>query len=514
MWTIRETADGWQLVAADGSVVTTLARYDQVLALLGEKLAAAAVSGDGSGGAGADGAGGLLPETWSDVDGICFNEDTGDGRDFTGCVWSSRDPAVSMMPLMLQTETEVGHFGAELAGFIETLETPAGGPPRATGRFYDSPVGIQFRDMLLEGRRFGVSVDNGSVEYEWVCIEFDPEAGWCTQESMVFSAYEIIGLTGTPFPGFAKAAIQLGASASTAPAAPAAASGAPATAAARFPAVPPRTWLEMAEPQLGSPLLVQQIPDELIDDIGEKWAVPMTITDEGHVFGHLAWWGQCHIAYHDVCVEPPHSPTAYSKVNLRALPVDGGGSVLTGPLVVGTDHADVRLFDARAKDEWANSNLAWADVHFIDGAFGPWFSGAVRPDLTDAQLRVLRASSVSGEWYDEDGLGLDLFLGLTVSGPGYPIRAAALAASGLSVNPPQHRARVKDGRVVALSAANIVRRQCSTCGQGASHAAHGPGDLARIESLLGVLERRTRHLGVAEAADRASRLAVMGAASS
>lgn len=214
MWTIRETADGrWELVRSDGegatmvlTVVGTHDTYPEAVGALAVTLTAERVAQLDDGATSADG---LLTETWSDTGGICFSEPTGDGRDFTNCVWTARDPSVSLMPLMFHDETDFGHFGARLAGFIETISTD-GGTPRASGRFYDSEIGRQARDTLLGGRFFGVSVDPGACDIEWQCTEWDEEDGWCIKEDMIFLAYQIIGLTMTPFPGFERAAIALG----------------------------------------------------------------------------------------------------------------------------------------------------------------------------------------------------------------------------------------------------------------------------------------------------------------
>jgi hypothetical protein len=35
---------------------------------------------------------------------------------------------------------------------------------------------------------------------------------------------------------------------------------------------------------------------------------PLTVTDDGRVYGHLALWGTCHTGFDGVCIEPPHSP--------------------------------------------------------------------------------------------------------------------------------------------------------------------------------------------------------------
>lgn len=517
-YTIRQNGNTWELVSPSGEVLSS-GTHEEALAQLSGLLQAqlAAVNnGDGTDA-------GLLPEPWMDVDGIAFSLPTGDGRDFTSCVWTWRDPSVSVLPLMLQTETEIGHWGAELAGYLEQISV-TNGVVHASGRFYDSDVGRQFRDMLLGGRRFGVSVDPGAVEAQWECVQED-EFGWCLEDRTTFLAYEIIGLTGTPFPGFAQAAIHLDPSVAATPdpqqsgdsSSPAMAASATMLTTGRGVDLnrPPRSWFEMAEPQMGDPLLVLQ-------DDNDHWAVPTTITDDGQVFGHAAFWGQCHtgiMAAQGQCVEPPVSPTNYARANMKALATDHG-TVLTCPLVVGSDHADLALFADEARDFYANHALAWADVVFSHGQFGPWFCGALRPTVTAEQVRVLRTSDVSGDWRDE-GQGLDLILGLTVNGGGFPLRGQALAASGIAqLGTAKTRGHLRSGQFSSLVAANVVRRDCPTCEQARlagrnARRTQTPGhggtpELAEALRLMRTVERRTRHLARAEAAATAARITAGG----
>lgn len=494
-WTIRQTGATWEVVRDDHVLAAGLTSYGVAMAALAASAMPALT---------AAGAPGLLDEAWQDVAGIAFSAPTGDGRDFTGCAWSWRDPDVSLLPLMLQTSTDVGHFGATLAGYLDRVWLE-GDTPHASGRFYATPEGEQFRDLLLDGRRFGVSVDPGETQVSWVCLQEDAD-GWCVEDSIEFAAYQIIGLTGTPFPAFAEAAIHLTTASTDAPADPAPADApadptpadAPqAIAASAFPAVPPRSWFAMPEPAWGDELLVEQL-DEYGHPNGQ-YAVPLTITDDGQVFGHMAYWGQCHAGWQDagICVEPPRSPSGYARFNLRPTPTDDG-AVLTGPLVVGCDHADLSLFEPEARDHYATAGLAWADVVVSEGEFGPWFCGALRPDVTPEQLRVLRSSSVSGDWRPHPA-GLELILGLTVNGPGFPIRGRAseraLAAAGLAlIASGTMRVRTDGTNPVALVAANVVRQPCRTCGQASTSTVDAGADLAEIRRTLAVLERRTRHL--------------------
>lgn len=510
-YTIEQRGETWVLLAHDGTEVgEPFATYDAALSVLGgivrDELAAEVTVAVGEDATTTDG---LLPDVWVDNGAIAFSEPTGDGRDFTGCVWTWRDPAESLLPLMLQTTTDFGHFGAVLVGFMEQLDLE-GGNPGSRGRFYDTDDGRTARDLLLDGRFFGVSVDPGAVSYEFVCTEMDDD-GWCVDGVTHFSEYQIIGLTMTPFPAFARAAITLetGETDATDQPFPAVADDEPApvipatddeeTAAAliasAFPIAPPAAWFDEAEPELGDERLVDQHAVG-----GEGLACPLTILDTGQVYGHLASWGACHTAFPNECVTAPDSAVGYAHFLTGEVVTAEHERVPTGPLVTNCDHAAAYLTAPEARDHYAHNGLAWADVRIIDGAFGPWVMGALRPSVTPEQIRVVRASSLSGDWRRLGGQ-LELMAGLAVNGPGFPIARQALAASGLTVpSMPMPRLAVRGGVQVSLVAAGIVSR-CAECERRRQQAAefaangHAPNvDLGEVLSVLKVIERRTRPL--------------------
>jgi hypothetical protein len=548
-WTIRQDGDTWQLACGPLEVGAPHATYQAALAALAAELAAAAPEAP---------ADGLLPEPWHSPAGIAFSTPTGDGRDFSATTWSWRDPEVSLLPLMFQDRTDMGHFGAELAGYIGAL-SDVGGTIHAEGRFYDTEQGRAARDLLLGGRRFGVSVDPGAVEATWECVAEDDD-GWCTEERIDFQAYEVIGLTMTPFPAFASAAIELAGSGAaelavapadhaftddngdgncdaclaeddqgnctqvcdltedehTAPAEPPAegeASVVVTAASAVLLVAPPAAWFAMPEPQLGDPLLLDQ---------GDgTWAVPLTITDDGQVYGHVARWGQCHTGYAD-CKTPPAGRAAYRGFHVGMVRTAEGTELATGSLTVDTNHAPSYLRAEGATDHYAHTGLGWADVRATDGAWGPWVCGSLRPTATPELVRVLRASTLSGDWRGGELRGV-----LAVNTPGFPIHREALVASGLVVLPDvRPQARLVDGVATTLTAAGMVRR-CPDCARRAAadagrHPAGRRDDLGPVvaravrEALAEALgpmgadvariERRTRHLVAAEAAQLRQRV--------
>ncbi len=549
-YSIRQTDDGWEIVNGDGDVLATFVTqgtyeqptddpaYNGAVAQLGalvteawtERIAAAA--GDG-----------LLPEHWwSDGDGIAYCEALPGGRDFTNCLWSWRDPAQNIVPLMLQTKNEAGHWGAELAGFVEKFS--GGGQQQVDvedGRFYDSTAGMQARDLLLGGRRFGVSVDpSEQVDAELECIEFD-EYG-CIEEAVVFKSYEIAGLTMVPFPGFGKASIQMKnasdeaiAAAATAPAPtaheytdansdgtcdvcgmPMADHGAIA-ASLVIPPEPPREWFELGEPRLGEPFL-----DGLGDDVlvpqgrdGASLACPFKILDNGQVFAHLTYWGQCHLGNpwgRGRCASVSRSSNEYVDFHKGGYVLcDDGTELPTGLLHVGCEHS-AEMSVSGVRDAAAHAGLAFAQVRVYDGEYGPWMCGSLLPDVTPEQVVRLRALTLSGEWVPELGAII------AVNDGGLPQqRKIAASAFGTVVELPVAQAAIRasmTGDVVTKIVGGNLVRQCPECAKRAraSLAASNVEVLTmlatrfeRIERMMADVERRTRHLIPTEAeATRAS----------
>jgi hypothetical protein len=269
------------------------------------------------------------------------------------------------------------------------------------------------------------------------------------------------------------------------------------TASAAAPVAPPMSWFNEPEPELGDERLIEQFDLATGESIG--FAVPLTITDDGQVFGHLACNGTCHTGYLGQCVTAPPSPSGYVDFHVGAVVTAEGSTVAAGALVVGTDHAAAHLMAPEARDHYANTGLAWADVRIVDGQWGPWCRGALRPGLSDEVVRVLRASALSGDWRQRGG-HLELQAALSVNSPGFPIAREALAAAasaGVTLvaagTPTIHIGDA--GQVQTLVAAGVVNR-CPECAERARMATQ-LGTIqapAEVMELLRTLEYRTRHL--------------------
>jgi hypothetical protein len=220
------------------------------------------------------------------------------------------------------------------------------------------------------------------------------------------------------------------------------------------------------------------------------------------------------------CVAPPASGAAYAHFHLGVTRTADGSDVATGALTAGCDHAALRLRAPEATDWYAHNGVAWADVRASNGRHGIWLSGALRPDVTDEQVRVLRAGALSGDWRDRGGK-LELVAALAVSVPGFPILREAVAASALDLGEAVLGWQI-DGRQTALVASGVVRpaetalealvaagtvEACASCGKRlrTRHTATQQPDrgdgrrlsaidgrLERIEAILSALDYRTR----------------------
>lgn len=183
---------------------------------------------------------------------------------------------------------------------------------------------------------------------------------------------------------------------------------------------PPREWFE--DPKLSGP-------------------TPMTITEDGRVFGHAAVWGTCHTGFSGQCVTPPRERFHEYFLLGETLTADGS-TVATGTITLGTGHAATggKITAFEAIKHYDNTGTVVADIATGEDAYGLWFSGALRENISPVKLRALRAAKLSGDWR-KFGNGLRLVALLAVNVPGFPVPRLKTASSR--------------GRQVALVAAGI-----------------------------------------------------------
>lgn len=152
----------------------------------------------------------------------------------------------------------------------------------------------------------------------------------------------------------------------------------------------------------------------------------VTITAEGRVFGHLAGWETCHIGYPDMCIQAPREES-FDYFHHGQVETTDGELVATGPIAIQGGHAEKGLPALSARAHYDDVAAGAIDVAVGPDDHGIWFSGALRPDVTEAQVRRIRASGVSGDWRQIDGK-LRLIGICSVNTPGFP--KVRLVASG------------------------------------------------------------------------------------
>ena len=170
----------------------------------------------------------------------------------------------------------------------------------------------------------------------------------------------------------------------------------------------------------------------------------LTVTDDGRVFGHLAEWTTCHIAYPGVCVTAPHSETDYAYYASKSVLLDDGTMARTGVISLGAGHADHRLGVRGAIQHYDSTSTAVADVSVGEDEHGIWCAGWIRPGTTDEQVVALRGSDVSGDWREVGPERKEMVAALAVNVAGLPV------------------VRVHDGMQVSLVAAGVVKASVST----------------------------------------------------
>lgn len=164
-------------------------------------------------------------------------------------------------------------------------------------------------------------------------------------------------------------------------------------------------------------------------------------------FGHIASWKTCHIGFQDKCVTAPKSPSGYSYFHVGSVETDQG-RIPTGKLTLGGGHADTSAGFQAAVAHYDNTSTAMADVVVGDDKHGIWYSGVMRPGITQEQLDEFAASPLSGDWRRVGGR-LEMIAALAVNTPGFPIPqvrednvgAFALVAAG-AVSDPDMDARM------------------------------------------------------------------------
>lgn len=185
---------------------------------------------------------------------------------------------------------------------------------------------------------------------------------------------------------------------------------------------------------------------------------PMTITDDGRVYGHAALFDVCHIGFTGRCVPAPRGAD-YSTFHLKAYRTSDGGDIAVGALVMGTDHASTSPSTtvAAAMAHYADNGKAVAYVRADEDQWGLWVAGVLDPGLSDVDRVRVRAMTLSGDWRTMDGK-VAFIAALAVNVPGFAVprkttgdkgQLVSLVAAGALYHTPDTAAQRRTARRVA-----------------------------------------------------------------
>jgi len=356
---------------------------------------------------------------------------TGDKRSFAENSITWHD---TPLPLLWQKTSSEGHSGSWVIGRVDTIERHDGGKIFATGVLLDTEEANQYKTLLESGSASGVSIDGDTASYQ---VEETEEKG---KPKIKFSSIRVRALTCVSVPAFADAKIQL---TGQKPATVEVETeefcddigmteeakklkdkrkkramtwtynnkDADALIAAGAPIRPPSSWFNN-----------QNLPGP----------TPLTVLDDGQVFGHIGLWGTCHIGM-PACTAPPKGGT-YAYFHTGALSTEEGEEVSVGHLTFNTGHADVYDNAFNASSHYDHTGAVAADVTAGEDRHGIWVAGAMRPHLTEEEVRIFKAAPISGDWR-RIGARLELVAALSVNTPGFHVprngtRTKVLVASG------------------------------------------------------------------------------------
>ena len=368
--------------------------------------------------------------------------ESGDGRKFKKGAITVRELP---LPLLWQIKTADGHSGSVVVGRIDHMERVDGGIGNAHGVFDTSAYGKEAERMVRDGFIRGVSADLDKFE---ASEDAKDEAGDDTDEmkakkiggdKITITKSRVMAVTIVPKPAFEECKIYLEDTVQTedmqeepmenlpdgvyiedgdgVASIEAAALLACGMIAGAIPTGPPAQWF--ANPELSGP-------------------TPLTVDDDGRVFGHVASWKTDHIGMRSG-TRAPKSRTGYAYFHTGVVRADDGKDYTVGQLTLAGGHASLEASALEAARHYDDTGSAIADVHAGEDQFGIWVAGALRPSASPEQIRALRASAPSGDWRPING-SLELVAVCQVNVPGFPIA----------------RARVASGQIYALVAAGAA----------------------------------------------------------
>lgn len=359
--------------------------------------------------------------------------ESGDGRIFKKGAITVRELP---LPLLWQIKTGAGHDGSVVVGRIDHMERTDQGIGNAYGHFDTGAYGREAERLVREGFIRGVSADMDQFEAQeseeeiTAAEDSDEKSKKIKKDKITINKARVMAVTIVPKPAFQECSISLASE--------------EGEISQEETMIPDGIYIEDVDPTDAEAIVASGIiagaipvepPKDWFTNPGLKEPTPLTVTDDGRVFGHIAAWHVDHIGM-AFGTRPPRSRSNYGYFHTGVCRTAEGVDIPVGQLTLAGGHASIEASAAEAVKHYDDTASAIADIHAGEDQYGIWVSGALRPGTTPEQIRALRASAPSGDWRPIKG-SLELVAICQVNVPGFPIA----------------RARVASGQVMALVAA-------------------------------------------------------------
>lgn len=327
---------------------------------------------------------------------------TGDGRILAEGGITNRDLP---MPLSWQEKSAPGHEGSIVVGRIETVRYGDGVITATGSMLTEFPQYFQVLEQIEAGVT-GPSLDLADdVQYAV------NDAGRVVITSGAFG-----GVTLVPIEAFSDVSITL----EPLPAAPT--EDTPQYAQYLEYASELATFAASARSTVADPI---RPPADWFAAPDVDRLTPLTVSDTGRVFGHIAGWDTCHVGLPG-CVTPPSSASGYASFHTGEQRTAEGGSIAVGTLVTGPRHAAPELTFRAAAQHYDDVGAAVAKVVAGEDEHGIWVAGWLLPGADPAKVETFMSSAVSGDWRRIGG-NLELIAVCSVNVPGFPVLRSKVA---------------------------------------------------------------------------------------
>lgn len=221
----------------------------------------------------------------------------------------------------------------------------------------------------------------------------------------------------------------------------------------------------------------------------------MTVTDDGHIYGHVRFHGTCYQYGQGrgdggYCMEPPPSACGYAKFHAHSAILDDGSVIDVGALTFGDGHESRGGLIASRRHYDDVATIA-AKVVASDDEWGVFVTGEVLDAHQDTAHDLL-LSPLSGHWEpdaDNDG-HLEMLAAHIVVTPGYNVRRIVASFD-------------EDRNATSIIVTNLPNATPAV------RSANGVGDRPSGRALVAAAmadHRRARRLAIRAGVDPASRL--------